>query len=170
MLQARLVGELRRYTIGKHGSPWSPDKARTEALRLWGLVADGTDPAGAKDKAKWDLRMAQLCDLYLAEGCDKKKASTLKVERGLIERYIRPLLGKRRLKSLVRGDIERFMADIAAGKTATDVGTGKRDRAIVRGGEGASNRTTALLASMLTFAVDRRLRMDNPASGVKKCR
>ena len=36
---------LRKLTIGKHGSPWTPDMARTEAKRLLGLVASGEDPA-----------------------------------------------------------------------------------------------------------------------------
>jgi hypothetical protein len=74
VLQARLSGELRRYTIGKHGSSWMPDKARTEALRLRGQIANGIDPAEAKNEAKRGLRIAELCDLYLVEGCDKKKA------------------------------------------------------------------------------------------------
>jgi hypothetical protein len=43
---------MRRVTIGKHGSPWTPDQARAEAKRLSGLVAHGKDPAGAKAAAK----------------------------------------------------------------------------------------------------------------------
>jgi hypothetical protein len=31
-------------SIGRHGSPWTPDTARTEAKRLLGVVAGGTDP------------------------------------------------------------------------------------------------------------------------------
>jgi integrase len=62
------------------------------------------------------------------------------------------------------------MADIAAGKTATDEKTGPRGRARVRGGQGTANRTTALLSSMLAFAVARGFRPDNPARGIKKYR
>ena len=36
---------LRKITIGKHGSPWTPDSARAEAKRLLGDVAAGRDPA-----------------------------------------------------------------------------------------------------------------------------
>src|SRR5437763_5378747 len=39
---------LRKVTIGKHGSPWTPDSARGEAKRLLGLVATGADPAAAR--------------------------------------------------------------------------------------------------------------------------
>jgi hypothetical protein len=36
---------MRRVTIGKHGSPWTPEEARAEAKRLLALVAHGKDPA-----------------------------------------------------------------------------------------------------------------------------
>src|SRR5947207_16028795 len=36
---------LHKITIGKHGSPWTPDSARAEAKRLLGDVAAGRDPA-----------------------------------------------------------------------------------------------------------------------------
>lgn len=35
-------------SIGRHGSPWTPDTARTEAKRLLGLVAGGKDPGRAQ--------------------------------------------------------------------------------------------------------------------------
>lgn len=35
----------RRYTIGRHGSPWTPATARTECERLALLVGQGIDPA-----------------------------------------------------------------------------------------------------------------------------
>src|SRR5690242_13715931 len=41
-------GRQRWYTIGRHGSPWAPDKARTEAQRLLGEVKKGSDPAVTK--------------------------------------------------------------------------------------------------------------------------
>src|SRR5207302_8947972 len=39
---------IRKVTIGKHGSPWTPDTARREAKRLLGHVENGADPAGDK--------------------------------------------------------------------------------------------------------------------------
>jgi hypothetical protein len=37
-----------RITIGKHGSPWTPDQVRQEARRLLGTIAAGDDPAAAR--------------------------------------------------------------------------------------------------------------------------
>lgn len=46
--QYRLGGReslKKRYTIGRHGSPWTPDSARAECKRLSLLVAQGIDPS-----------------------------------------------------------------------------------------------------------------------------
>src|SRR5437660_4437649 len=37
--------QLRKLTIGRHGSPWTPETARREAKRLLGMVENGADPA-----------------------------------------------------------------------------------------------------------------------------
>src|SRR5918998_6188458 len=41
-------GRQRWHTIGRYGSPWTPDEARVEAKRLLGIVADGGGPARAR--------------------------------------------------------------------------------------------------------------------------
>jgi hypothetical protein len=68
----------------------------------------------------------------------------------------------------MRADAERFMRDVAAGKTAADVKTGKHGRAIVEGGKGTATRTVELLGGIFTFAVSREMRADNPVRGVKR--
>lgn len=55
ILQTRLNGRLRCYTIGVHGSPWTPDMARGEATRLLGLIKQGVDPADERNRANADL-------------------------------------------------------------------------------------------------------------------
>ncbi|MGA7430128.1 MAG: Arm DNA-binding domain-containing protein, partial [Xanthobacteraceae bacterium] len=59
---------LRKFTIGRHGSPWTPHEARQEAKRLLGLVAAGQDPAESNSAERIATTIAELCDLYLAEG------------------------------------------------------------------------------------------------------
>jgi len=47
VLQFRMGGReanTRRYTIGSHGSPWTPTTAREEAQRLLVLIAQGINP------------------------------------------------------------------------------------------------------------------------------
>ncbi|MFL5223144.1 MAG: Arm DNA-binding domain-containing protein, partial [Microvirga sp.] len=84
VLKYRARGKQRWYTIGRHGSPWTPEMARREAIRLLGEVARGVDPADKREADNQAETVAQLCDLYLAEGVGHKKASTLKADRGRI--------------------------------------------------------------------------------------
>jgi integrase len=161
---------IRNYTIGPHGSPWTPDTARAEAVRILGLVETGADPAGKRVDDREALSVAALCDLYLAEGCATKKPSTLYTDRGRIERHIKPLLGRKKAKDVTRADVQRFMQDVAAGKTACDEKTGKRGRAIVEGGKGTATRTVGLLGGIFTFAVERGICPANAVQGVKRYR
>lgn len=168
VLQYRFQGVLRRYTIGAHGNPWTPDKARDEALRLLGLVKDGKDPATAKKSDKEAITVSQLCDEYLKDGVNGKSESTLATDKGRIERHIKPLLGRKRVKDLTVNDIKKFMRDVATGKTTADIKTRKHGRARVTGGEGTANRTAGLLGGILSFAIDGGIRSDNPVHGVKR--
>ncbi len=166
ILQYRIGGRLRRYTIGKHGSPWTPEEARREAARLRGSIAAGTDPAEAKADSRRDITVRQLCELYLSEGCTTKRPSTLATDRSNIERHIKPLLGRKAVRAVTRADIERLQRDVAAGKTAADIRTGPRGRAIVQGGKGTAARSVALLGAIFTFAVKWGIRADSPVKGV----
>ncbi len=49
---------LRKLTIGKHGSPWTPETARIEAKRLLAEVAAGRDPATARQQERERMRNA----------------------------------------------------------------------------------------------------------------
>src|SRR5262249_53080870 len=58
-------GRQRWLTIGRHGSPWTPETARAEAQRILGEVKKGQDPAAAKRARRQAADVSQLCDLYL---------------------------------------------------------------------------------------------------------
>ena len=158
----------RRMTLGAHGSPWTVDQARAEARKILGRVANGEDPAREKQDARKQITVAELCDLYVEQGCAIKKASTLITDKGRIERHIKPLLGKKKVPDVTRADIKRFLQDVANGKTAKDVKTGLRGRAIVRGGKGTATRTVGLLGGIFSFAFDCGLINENPVRGVKR--
>jgi integrase len=161
---------LRKLTIGKHGSPWTPNLARIEAKRLLGLVASGEDPAERRANERKALTLAELCDLYLAEGATHKKPSTLKADAARITHHIKPLLGRIRVDKVARADIERMLIDVKVGKTAAPTPKkGERlSGSIATGGSGVAAQCVALMSTLLAFAMARALRSDNPARGVKK--
>lgn len=166
----------RRMTLGRPGA-LTPDEARALAKDILAKVHAGADPAALKAEAKTAKTVTELCDLYLAEtelgniiskrGMPKK-SSTLISDRGRILRHIKPLLGKKLVRDVSRADIERFLRDVANGKTAADVKTKLRGRAIVTGGKGTATRTVRLLGGIFSYAIRLGMRSDNPTHGVAK--
>ena len=157
----------RRVTIGSVGKI-EADKAREEAKAIILQAELGQDRAAEKAKLRAEMTFDKVCDLYLKEGCETKKASTIATDKGRVERHIKPLLGKKRIGEITRTDVEKFMRDVANGKTATDEKTKAHGRAIVEGGKGTATRTVGLLGGIMSFAVSRQLRADNPVRGVKR--
>jgi integrase len=166
----------KRLTLGKVGA-LAPEQARDLAKATLANVLGGADPSALKAEAKAAKTVAELCDLYLAEA-DRgnvisrrgtvKKVSTLVSDRGRIARHIKPLLGTKRVRDVKCTDIERFLRDVADGKTAADVKTGKHGRAIVTGGKGTATRTVRLLGGIFSSGVRLGMRADNPTHGVAK--
>lgn len=167
LVQYRIGKRTRRITIGLHG-PVTPYKARKMALNLLSKITHGEDPAANKIQERQALTVKELCHRYIIEGCTTKKPSTLISDKGRIERHIIPLLGHHRVKDLTRSDIERFMHDVTNGKTSVTIKTELRERVLYPGGKGTATRTVGLLGGILTFAVNQRVRLDNPVKGVKR--
>jgi integrase len=169
-------GISRRITIGRLGVV-TTEEARSLAKRVLADVIKGDDPAANRLENRRAINVRQLCDAYLAaaekgvilgKGGRPKKASTLYVDRGRINRHILPLLCNRAVKDLTTPDIIRFMRSVAAGNTAANIKTGFRGRAIVTGGGGTAARTVGLLGGILSFAVSEGLIPVNPARAIKR--
>jgi integrase len=175
VVQYRIGGReaaMRRYTIGKHGSPWTPETARQEAVGIKARVTQGEDPATQKLQARSSMTVNELCDIYFAQPIIvtkrglPKKASSLKTDKSNIDRHVRPLLGHKRINSLTRREIEQLQIDIASGKTAADVKTKKQGRAIVRGGKGTAARAVSVFVAILEFGISISALAENPGRGV----
>lgn len=146
----------------------SPEQARKKAGEMLARAKLGADPARDRSLERGDITVEELCDRYLNEGCSLKKASTIKTDRSRIECHVKPLMGRRRVRDIERGDVDKLLRDIASGKSRRDVKTGKQGRSIVTGGKGAATRTVRLLGGIFTWAVEVGLRDTNPVSGVSK--
>jgi Arm DNA-binding domain/Phage integrase, N-terminal SAM-like domain len=167
-------GRSRRYTFARFGV-LTPEQARQRARGLLADVSRGDDPAEKRAADRGAMTVAELAREYLDKAergliftrrGKRKKASTVYTDRGRIERHIVPLLGNRTVKDVTPADVRGFVRDVISGKTAVNVKTGKRGRAIVEGGEGAATRTAGLLGATFTYAVGEGYRPDNPVTGV----
>jgi integrase len=170
-------GRSRRYQLGRYGV-LTVDEARQAARLALAAVARGDDPAEQRAADRAAITVAELCREYLdkaerglilGRGTRRpKRQSTLYVDRGRIERHIIRLLGNRSVKDLTTRDLTGFLEDVTAGKTAANVRTRARGRAIVTGGSGTASRTMGLLGGILSYAVKAGYRPDNPVRGVER--
>lgn len=165
-------GRKRWFTIGEHGSPWTPDKARAKAVAILLAAKNGADPQEEKVKAREKVEtVGELIDLYLRDGpIDKpnKRPRSWETDRSNLNRHVRVLIGSRTAASLTARDIAELQRNVASGKSRQDIKTKKRGRAIVRGGAGIAARAVTALAAMLQWAEKRELIAKNPARGIQK--
>jgi len=174
------TAKKRRYTIGQYGRV-TLDQARLAAKDILSRVAKNEDPLKTREDDKRRAQdtgqtMAEICDDYMRDAKAglvtyrgrAKKASTLAVDHGRIERHIKPLLGNKPVRDIMKRDIENAMHAVRLGKTAVNVKTGLRGRAIVKGGPTAANRVVSLLGSIFSYAVKRGICDDNPAKGIER--
>jgi integrase len=90
------------------------------------------------------------------------KARTKSYTMARLRHHVVPLLGHRRASEINAGDIETFVADVAAGKTASDEKVGPRKRVIVRGGAGAARKVVRDLSAVFSFASRNEIVVRNP--------
>jgi integrase len=168
-------GRTRRYTIGQFGR-MSVEVARKEAKAKLGEIERGGDPSAERKAVRHARTIIELCDRYLADAeagkvmhrGKPKKPSTLAIDKGRIERHIKPLLGQRAVEDLTRNDVETFMHAVMDGKTAADVKTKPRGRARVTGGPGTAKKAVGLLSAMFSYAIRKKWAESNPCQGVEK--
>ncbi|KTQ92607.1 integrase [Aureimonas ureilytica] len=177
VIQYRLGGRSRRYTIGLHGV-WTAETARQEAKAQFGRIARGENPTEERQLDQKAISVKELCGRYLKDleaglimgkGGRPKKPGTIVSDVGRIKRHIIPLIGHLRVKDLTKADTTQMMKDIITGKTRVSVKTEKlRGRAVVRGGAGTAARTVGLLGGIMTFAIESGIIETNPAHGIRK--
>jgi integrase len=112
VLKYRFQGRQRTFTIGRHGSPWTPDAARKEALRLLGMITskeNPRDPAAERDTAKAQPTFSEYADRYLEEyAAVHKKPRTVAEDVRNLKLHIIPAIGRQRLPEITRADMSRF--------------------------------------------------------------
>jgi integrase len=141
--------QQRWHRIGRFGV-WTPEQARKEAQRVLRARDLGEDPSGARMAVRNSPTMATLCDEYLSDmqsgKLNWKKSSTIKADISRIVTHIKPKLGKLRVASVTQADVEAFMHQISPG---------------------SAKRIVGLTSAIFSWAIKRKLRLDNPCRGIE---
>ena len=144
----------RRYTLGRHGVTMTAEEARREAKRLRGVVADGGDPAAARDADRKAPALEAFAERYLAEHASvKKKPASAAADARNLRKHILPALGRMKIGDITRTHVARLHHDMRAKPYL-------------------ANRCLALLSKMFNLAEKWGLRPDgtNPTRHVEKYR
>jgi integrase len=150
ILNYRARGIERRYTIGSYPD-WKVTAAREEAKRLKREIDQGRDPMGERHEERAAPTVKNLIERYLSEHAIRKRERSQREDKSLIERWIKPEIGNRKVLDIRHVDIERLHRKI------TVYGTPVR-----------ANRVTALLSKMFSLAMRWEMRSDNPVRGLER--
>lgn len=157
----------RRLTLGKHGKV-TAEQARDLAKEMRLAVSAGRDPLAERNEIRATPYIGELLDAYLQSTAYlDKAASTQLIEKGRVERHLRPLLGKVRVTELTKEQVERARNAIRDGKTAARVKTKARGVARVKGGPITARESIALLRFVFNWGIENKLANTNPVEGVK---
>jgi integrase len=149
ILDYRIYGRQRRYTIGRY-SELTATAARDRAVELRAKIRAGHDPMEERKQRRSEPTLGDLVTEYMgSENERKKRPSTIRDNKRMIESIIRPKIGRLRLKAIGKRDIEALHASL-------------------KGTPYQANRVLGLLSAMLNYAIDEKWRPDNPARGIKK--
>jgi integrase len=142
-------GRQHWFKLGRHPI-LTPSLARHEAIRVLRAVTLGEDPSDARKALRGAPTMAELIDEYVADMCGQrvngKKSSTIKSDLARINIHIKPKLGKLKVTSVTQNDIESFVLQLSSG---------------------SARRIIGLTGAIFTFALKKKLRLDNPCRGVE---
>jgi integrase len=106
-------GRSRWFTIGIHGKV-TVDGARKTARKVLDAVHDGKDPAAERRAFREAPMVSELLDRYIAEHVEKRNRERTRGEvKRLVERHIRPELGRQKVAAVTRQDVGRLHRKLA---------------------------------------------------------
>lgn len=127
------------------------EKAREKALKIKSQISDGINPNEEKRTLRQDMTLDQFFDLYIENYSKKyKRENSIRSEKSLYKTHITKPLGKRKLISIVKYDIEKL-----------------QNKIINQGAKYSANRTIALLRGMYNRAIEWGHPAQNPAIHIK---
>jgi integrase len=108
-----VAGRRRFLILGRYGA-LTVEQARVKALVAIGKALEGIDPAAKREDARSGATVGELCDTYMERHAKLKKRSW-KADHRNLELHILPAWGKRKARSITRGDVAALHSSL--GKT-----------------------------------------------------
>ncbi|MBL8146436.1 MAG: site-specific integrase [Anaerolineae bacterium] len=99
-VKKRINGKQSWITIGKHGSPWTPETARKKALTLAADAAAGVNPAEIRRAERAKITFAEAAEEFLAQHGKKIKPTTLSEYDRLIRTRLLPAFGTLKVEAI----------------------------------------------------------------------
>ena len=150
ILDYRIYGRQRRYTIGRYPAEFTATAARIEAGELRAKIRAGHDPMEERNRRRGEPTLGDLATEYMGgEAESKKRPNTIRNDRQMVENITRPKIGTLRLKAIGKRDIEKLHGSLKA--------TPYR-----------ANRLLALLSAMFNYAIEAKMMAENPAKGIDR--
>jgi integrase len=148
-LQYRNIdGRQREITIGDPIS-WPLTEAWKRGHELRREIDAGRDPLDEREQRRQAPTVADLAQRFENESLPIRAVDTQREYRDMLRNYILPALGRLKLDSLGREDVEKLHRRI------TEAGKGKR-----------ANAVKSLVSTLFTQAIAWNLCADNPAKGI----
>lgn len=115
VLQYRMGGreaKTKRLTIGKHGSPWTPDTARAEASRLLTFVRQGVDPADVERERRRQsvtLAFGDYADRFVTLYLKANWTDSWREGQRILNVNVKPIWKSRAVSTITRGDVSELL-------------------------------------------------------------
>lgn len=113
IFKTRIHGRQRCVSLGKHGSPWTVETARNEALRLLMGVKQGEDLARTQKDERLRASLREISKQYFRDYGPKLKTRTLESYVAMFENDILPVFGSRRLADIAKREVEAYHSKMA---------------------------------------------------------
>lgn len=127
----------KRYTIGRHGDPWTPDSARKRAKELAAFVDKGLDPreeeiaaqsakveasrqAAETARVEGELTFEKIAAVWLEhyEGEKARRPSSVRLAKLVVNNHLTPKLSGKPMPHIVRADIQQALDAIPSRQSA----------------------------------------------------
>ena len=155
VLQYRMGGRatpVKRLTIGKHGSPWTPEDARLKAKEYLRQVEDGVDPVAWRNAVPKEAPQDGMPDVladFIERHC-RPRGRSFKERNRTINHDVLPTWKEKRVGEIVRADVIALLDDILERSALTQ-----------------ANYTFRLLRTFFNWCIQRGWLQASPMSGMK---